>query len=573
MYIHNIKITNFRSAYGEHYFDFDNIQGLIKLSGPIGSGKTTLGEAILCGLYGRVKDHPNPNMVAWGTDTWEIELNMFSKGREIHLIRNPKKQLEVTVDGKAIVATGKKDMQTILEEFYDVPKMAIERMCVISFNAFNSLAAMSPYDTKTFLDDVFGFKTFTNYNEQVILERKDKIQQSSELNAVLKDTQSQIQYLRNKQQRQQDELANQVDITGLDEKRNQLIEDGKKEREVLNNILNKIKDTQNERQNKISEITAKKSEMATLGRIEKEKYNTFKNGSCPTCGNKIDTEQIDTYKSNVDKYAAEWRKYNDEEIRVGKEYDEVLSGFNAERNESEQKISKLKSDINDIDKKIEIYNNNLKLIEENYTDLIAEYINKEKQLIDDINSCDIEIGEWNELNDLFTKTLRYKLLDTLIPHINNSIQYYINKLELRYRLFFDQEFKAHIFADNIEGEIAYKDLSTGQRKTLDIAIIFGILQNIITNVNFNIFFLDELMSNMDTDTRNVLLSVLSETLSKDRTVFVINHAEMNDDFFNHKIRVSLQNKKVKLSRKKLKKAIDTGSDEIVAKASNYELVF
>lgn len=573
MHIHNIKITNFRSAYGEHYFDFDSLSGLVKLSGPVGSGKTTLGEAILCGLYGRVKDHSNPNLVSWGTDTWEIEMNITSKGREIHLIRNPKKQLDVTIDNKPLVATGKKDMQTILEEFYDVPKLAIEKMCVISFNQFNSLAAMTPFETKSFLDDVFGFKTFTNYNDEVLQERREQITKNTELNAVLKDTQSQIQYLREKQQNQQQELSNTVDITGLDERRNKLIEEGKAERTKLDNIIKKIKDTQTEKQQKISEITIKKSEMATLGRIEKENYNKFKDGECPTCGNKIDQTKINEYKSNMDKYATEWRKYNEEEIKIGKEYDELIAGYNTERSEVEQKITKLKADINEIDNKVNTYNNNLKLIEENYTDIINEYIEKENQLLKDINTCDIEIGEWNEMNDLFTKTLRYKLLDSLIPHINNGIQYYINKLELRFRVYFDQEFKPHVFSDNIEGEISYKDLSTGQRKSLDIAIIFGVLQNIITNVNFNVFFLDELMSNMDTDLRNILLGVLTETLGSDKTVFVINHAEMSDDFFNHKIRVSSKSKKVKLSKKKLKKAVDTGSDEIIAYMSCYEQTF
>ena len=46
MYIENIKITNFKSIYGTQEFDFTNLDGLIKLSGPIGSGKTTLAEAM-----------------------------------------------------------------------------------------------------------------------------------------------------------------------------------------------------------------------------------------------------------------------------------------------------------------------------------------------------------------------------------------------------------------------------------------------------------------------------------------------------------------------------------------------
>ena len=148
----------------------------------------------------------------------------------------------------------------------------------------------------------------------------------------------------------------------------------------------------------------------------------------------------------------------------------------------------------------------------------------------------------------------------------------MSKLDQGYKVIYDQEFKAHIYTDNIDGEISYKDLSTGQKKTLDMAIIFGILQNLIANVDFNIMFLDELFANLDTDARNVMLSVLTESLANERCVFVINHAEMADDFFNHKIRVRLVNKNVTLSKKKLKKAVDTGSDKIVARATTFEVI-
>ena len=182
----------------------------------------------------------------------------------------------------------------------------------------------------------------------------------------------------------------------------------------------------------------------------------------------------------------------------------------------------------------------------------------EKQL----SVSDIEIGEWNEMNELFSKTLRYKLLNSLIPQINKSIQYFINKLELDYVISFDQEFKSQILVENNTKSIQYSDLSTGQRKSIDVAIIFGIIQNVIASCNFSIFFLDELFSNMDSEARNNMLALLKETLSKDRTIFVINHAEMQDDFFNHKIRVKLNRKKIMGK-----------TEEIFIKNSTYEKVF
>ena len=50
MIIHNIKVKDFKSLYGVHEFNFDKMKGLVKLSGPIGSGKTSIGEALIWGL-------------------------------------------------------------------------------------------------------------------------------------------------------------------------------------------------------------------------------------------------------------------------------------------------------------------------------------------------------------------------------------------------------------------------------------------------------------------------------------------------------------------------------------------
>ena len=87
----------------------------------------------------------------------------------------------------------------------------------------------------------------------------------------------------------------------------------------------------------------------------------------------------------------------------------------------------------------------------------------------------------------------------------------------------------------------------------------------ITSVDFNVFLLDELFSNMDANTRNIMLSLLNETMDKDNSVFVINHAEMQDDYFKHKIGVVLQNKKIVSASKK-------AGEDVIVKASKYELI-
>ena len=567
MYIKSIKITNFKSIYGTQEFDFTELDGLVKLSGIIGSGKTTLCEALLYGLFGNVAGHKIPNLVSWNEKCCEIEMDLISRNKDIHIIRNSSMPLQVSVNGKLIAASSKRDTQAILEEeLYDVPKLAIEKMCIISFSAFNSLASMNPGQTKQFLDEVFGFGTFTQYNNVVVDERKLQVNENTKLNAVYSDTQDQIEYLTNKKLKQQEELKNTIDIVGCNELRAQLVEQGKAKKEEFKRI-------KAESEQKVLEVVAekqkwydKKLECATLGKQEKDWYNTFKDGVCPTCGNEIGKDVIEEHKNKMLDYAQKYKEYQNKENEIQLKIEKMNSEAKIKQDELKQDMEDLKKQISNIDAQIQTYNNSLALLNENYDDLISEYNNKLDKLKKDIEVSDKEICEWNDMNELFTKTFRYNLLETLIPHINKSIAYFINKLDQNYSITYDQEFKPHIKIDTFDREISYKDLSTGQRKSLDLAIVFGILQNIISNVNFNLFCLDELFSNMDADSRNTMLALLNDSMAEDRTIFVINHAEMNDDYFSHKIKVRLENKKITVGTGKKEK-------EFVVKSSKYEKVF
>ena len=566
MIIHQIKITNFKSIYGTQTFNFDNLKGLIKLSGPIGSGKTTLAEAILWGLYGTVKGQTNGQLIAWNTKACEIEINLTSKNKEVHIIRNIREPLIIEIDGKTLSASNKRNTQEILEEeIFDVPKLAVVKMCVISFSAFNSLASMNPGETKQFLDDIFGFKLFTDYNNEVILERKNQQNESIKLQSVYEENLNQIENLKQKQATQTIQLKESLNVDELQSQRKILVDQGVA-------IKNKKADFKKEREHKDQEYDSriqiykdKMTEAATLGKQAKNHYNTFKSGVCPTCGQPIDQKHIDEYKSKMEEYAAIYRENEAEKKKLEIEKQITHDSYHEPMIKCDEEMDALRKQISMIDAELKSYNDSVQLLNDNYEELINEYELKAKKIKDELDKCDLEIAEWNEMSDLFTKTLRYNLLETLIPHINKSIQFFINKLDQSYKVEFDQEFKSHIFVDSFDREIAYNNLSTGQRKSLDLAIIFGILQNVIASVNFNVFILDELFSNMDADTRNIMLTLLSDTMDKNNSIFVINHAEMQDDYFKHKIRVSLQNKKIISASKK-------AGEDIIVKASKYELI-
>lgn len=569
MKIHNIKITNFKSCYGTQEFNFDEIPGLIKLSGPIGSGKTLLCEALQWGLLGTVKGQTNPSLISWNTDFCEVEMTITSKNKEIYIKRHIKEPLYIEVDGKQLAASSKRNMQTILEEdLYDVPKLAIIKMCLISFNGFSSIADMNPAQTKEFIDEIFGFKLFTEYNS-IVQEEKRQIQNNTiKLTALQDDYIKHISNLNEKKRQQQLQLESSIDLKTLKDKRDVLITQGKEKKTKYDSIYNEYKEKYNILDKERLEYYRQKNEYITLGKQEKKFIDTFKSGKCPTCNHDVDPALIEEHTNKRNEYAEKYKIEEENENKVSIKISELTSDYNKKLESINLEFTKIKSDIRQIDSDIAIYNSNVKMINENYDELISSYKDKLSGIKKDISESNNEMDEWIQMEELLTKSLRYKLLDTLIPHINKSISYFIARLEQPYRIEFDKEFKAHIYAESFDREISYNNLSTGQKKTVDIAIVFGILQNVISNVDMNILVMDELMSNMDSDARNIMLSVLKDSMDEEKSIFIVNHAEMNDDYFDHKIRVSQQNKKIIVQGKKKEEP-----KPVIVKASNYEKIF
>ena len=87
--------------------------------------------------------------------------------------------------------------------------------------------------------------------------------------------------------------------------------------------------------------------------------------------------------------------------------------------------------------------------------------------------------------------------------------------------------------------INISSLSTGQLKTIDMCIILGVLKVIFSGVNFNVMFLDELLSNMDSELRSMVCNIFKSELKENQTIFIISHQEISDANFDGSINAKL----------------------------------
>ena len=127
--------------------------------GKNGNGKTTIANAIVFGLYGKVegvKMGDLPNRI--NKNLW-VKIHVKSKNLDVVIERGlaPNK-FTVIVNGVEYDRAGKRGVQEYLEEeVYGIPYHVFKNIIILSINDFKSFLTMSPSDKKQIIDRMFGF--------------------------------------------------------------------------------------------------------------------------------------------------------------------------------------------------------------------------------------------------------------------------------------------------------------------------------------------------------------------------------------------------------------------------------
>lgn len=528
MKIEKIKIARFKSYYEPYELDFNDVKGLWKISGSVGTGKTTIGEAILFGLFGTVSGKNLSELVSWGRKNAIVEIWCVSNSRNIYIKRDitshGTSSIYVEIDGEELVFTNKRDAQKQLEEeYFDVSRVTMELLCIISFNNFKSLATLNTADTKKFLDQVLGFYTLTQYADACKLLKSENMNRVNNVDRQISQLTAQIEKL--------EELSNMEIIDGDIDECNNLIKNIKDEMleigKQYDNILGELN-------KKDKELRASAAKIQALGNAKNKEITFIEKGVCPTCGAPIDQSQLEIKKQERDVFLNQYKEIaNDvkENNRVITEntsqYHETLAPMKKQIEEYKVKIVKLKEQANRI---------NLN------KDAINKLIKEQKAKNKELNGYIAEDANWERLYGILANDVRMKILESFIPALNKNIMKYAQQLHQPYIVSFDNSFKCSVSLCGYNNDIPLSSLSTGQLKTVDMMIILGILGTVIGSASANVIFLDELFSNLDGNLRNDMCSVLKNFITDGDTIFVISHQDLDDRYFNGTIKLHIDYK-------------------------------
>lgn len=528
MQIQKIKIERFKSFYEPYELDFEQVKGLWKIAGSVGSGKTTIGEAILFGLFGSITGKNNGDLVSWGQKVGIVELWCRSNGRDIYIKRtvniNGTSTIYVEVDREELIFTNKRDAQQQLEnEYYDISKVTMELLCIISFNNFKSLATLNTADTKKFLDQVLGFYTLTEYADVCKQLRQENDNKLNQIERSISQIDAQIHKL--------NEMSNLEIIEGDINELNESIKSLQSQIDEINSEYIE----ENKRLLKIdNDLRTEATRIKTLGTTKKKEIEFIERGVCPTCGASIDQSQLETKKAEkevlLNRYYELEDKVKSNASDITKNtttYNEVLRPIKAEIDVCKEKIVRLKEQAK------------RKTVNQEEIDRLQTEKNNWKSQSD---ICEADSMSWERLCSILSNDVRARILESFIPALNKNIMKYATELHQPYIVSFDNNFKCSVSLCGYGENIPISSLSTGQLKTVDMMIILGVLGTVIGSSSANVIFLDELFSNLDGGLRNDMCSVLHNFISPNDTMFVISHQDLDERYFNGTLKLHIDHR-------------------------------
>lgn len=545
----SVSAKNFGS-YADISFNFEN-KGLTCISGPTGSGKSTLFDLVPWALFGRTaKNGAVDDVLGWGSTQTEATLTLEHSGKIYEVTRARGKRSDLYFSTNGVITRGKDltDTHNLLsKELNLTPDMYLNASYFHEFSQAASFFTASA-------------KIRRHITEQIVdLSEPKKVKESaSEYKSVLKaelaDLDKSIALLKNDikhlstKAKEEDyrhgiwEKNKQHKLVELLEKSDKFLKEKNKSIEKLyEDLVNLELECGLERLNIEKEIKSDQELQDQLNDVRHKKEHLGED-TCKECGaKKSDSVKLLLIKeeysitSLIEKNITlrqQIQQINNRFKSLSTKYNRDIETEIARENLYLNEITKLKCQENPHDP--EKAKAELKTAE-----------TKLKSLLLEIEDMSVELADTTLLIDI-TDTYRAHLISDTI----NNLQNRSNDLLSRY---FDGELVVNFTAeesDKLELDVykdgnlcSYAQLSKGQRHMLKLCLGVSMMTTIshYSGVSLNSIFLDEVAEGLDESTKVKVYGLLKELSEQYENVFAIDHSEALKSMFDNKINIIHEN--------------------------------
>jgi len=565
-----IKIKNFLSIKDEVVFDIKS--GLNLITGENrdsesrnGVGKSSLIESLYWCLFGNtIRDIKNDKIIHNQSDkNCCVTLDFSIKNLDINKKYSIKRTLEpskiqILEDEKDITLSTIPKNDEFIKQLLGANEEVFQNAVIMTANNTIPFMAQKKIDKRKFIEGILNMEVF---GEMLLKVRSDfnDLKKKNDITSTILNEKNKNIILYNNQIQKNKELNN-TKIQNLNLK----IEENNKKIKIYSDIdsindritknkesIDKLFETNNKSDagiDKIEDILSKKNKNKIEIDFEIKELNSKLKSIdktpdvCPTCKRKYDKQEnspcidVDSIKNELDskkiiskQYESELFELNDKKRKLKEIITSNLNKINALKDEI-NKLNLNLSDVKNLEDKNEEILVQIKEIE-NIEDPLLENIQKTEEEIQNIS----EELEQIQKNLLILDNCKFVLSEEgvksfivkkMISVLNSQLNFYLKTLNAPCICTFDESFEETI-TNNQGKECSYFNFSGGERKRIDIAVLF-MFQDILklqTGIHFNLSMYDELLdSALDSSGTSKIMEILKErSNNSSESIYIVSH--------------------------------------------------
>lgn len=553
-------------SYGNKKTKIDFEDGLNLLSGLNARGKSTITDALSFCLFGqpyrKIKMNElinNKNekglytKVEFSINENDYIIERFLKPTKLHIWKN---------DERIDLLSTKKLTQSEIDKLIGVDYNLFRQIISLAINHNKPYLTLSKNDKRDIIESIFDIKIFADMLKNIKLDNKGSVIKSDMLSNTVDLLKTNINSLsssiKNMTIAKNDfEKNKKEDLEKLEnEKRKSLLE--------LSNLKTQLKNIENEIENiELDDITENDKNKSNLQKeINESQYAvkllkkdmlSFGKSTCSVCKSHLTDEyresQIKKCNNSINKNEKIITKNEKEIIKINeildshsrlekKKYDLQNKKTTLDNKEEflQTYITKIDNDIDNVNKRKIDFNIQEMIDDRNLKGEDYQNANKEnKEVLKEIslNETVIQILSDNGIKSYFYKKL--------IPLLNKKIGEYLSKLDLNLQLTFNEYLEDSIINISTSGNkvVNYYSLSEGEKKRIDMAILFSFIEitKTICNWNCNLIILDEILDSSidESGLEKLIISIKSMmNMSKYKmSIYIISHRLLESDTFDN----------------------------------------
>lgn len=561
MKVTKVKVENFAS-YKSLELDLSN-KGLCLVSGPTGSGKSTLCDIIPWILFGRTSKGGTVDEVrTWNTDentTGAAEVTV--KDQQISIFRSRGRTNDLYYETESGIIRGK-DLLDTQKQINNILGVDLDLyLCGAYFHEFSQLASFFTATAKNrrqLTEQLVDLSFPSKLAESVTINKKEANKELEQVentlttkSQLLETASNKIMSLSVKSEKWQ--ITRDVELEMLKIKSDNFEKDKLTSLEEMYEAYYReeidLKSEMKDLQNKIvpdEEFEVKKLKITkTIDSLPSE--------VCPTCGSKSSSDQRLLLSHNL--YALSQNRNKNQQLLIDlKKLEQILAKHQSPTSYSmrniEQEMSRENTYIAEIERLETQVNPYFELIreeeatKEKIKEGLGKFLSEKHAKLTDIS--DLEVLS-SIINDL-----RKHLVKNTIMSIESKTNKFLED-------HFDGEIKVEFEikdADKLETQVykdgnvcSYTQLSKGQRQLLKLCFAVSVMNTIHDKyLNFNVIFLDEALDGLDEDFKIKTYALLEELATKHESVLVVEHNTAFKALFTNKYEVALVNGESKIAQ-------------------------